>query len=246
MKDQFLKFWKDPVWSKVISAGIIALIIFAYNYTEALIKKESFKKTTKIFWEQEFKLWQFSLLTFISIISFFAYKKYKQQNKVIENSFKDVDVNTINIFREENNEYDEESRNADKYIFNDIRNNILPATNGIYWLRNQNFRGFSFDPKNMDDFDEFEEICKNPNYTFLNKELENKKQNLQNKVAKFTELIALNTWSTNRGLQTVPPEWEIEQPDRFSSTVKDIHSIAFEIIDLYDEFIKTGKQILKI
>lgn len=246
MKVFLSKVWKDPVWSKVISAGIIGIIIFIYNYIVAISKDESFKETLKTFWEQKFELWQFALLTFIIVVSFFVYQKYKPKKQKIENSFDNVDLNSLHIMNEDIDNYDEESRNADKEIFNDIRNNILPANNSIYWLRHQNFRGFSFNPKNMHDFDEFEELCKNPNYTFLNEELESLKQQLQNKIAKFTELIALNTWSTNSGLQTVPPEWEIEQPERFSTTVKEIHTTAFEIIDLYDEFIKTSKKILKI
>ena len=243
MKDKFLKIWKDPVWSKVISAGIIALLIFIYNYLESLAKNESFKQTIKTFWEKEFKLWQFAIGTFLIVLIIFAYKKYKSPKKEEKNSFEDFDITTLMA---SNYDYDEESKSADKEIFNEIRNNILPANNGIYWLRNQNFRGFSFNPKNMRDFDEFEEFCKNPNYTFLNKDLEEKKTKLLIKISKFTELIGINTWSTKGGLQTVPPEWEIEQPERFSKTVSEIHSVVFEIIDLYDEFIKMGKKILKI
>lgn len=247
MIERFWKFWKDPVWSKVISAGIIGLIIFVYKLLESIVKKESFKQNLKNFWEQKYELWQFAIGTFLIILGIFTFIKYKTKKKEQKNAFDNYDLTSIHITSEENNvDYDEDSKNADKEIFNEIRNNILPANNGIYWLRNQNFRGFSFNPKNMRDFDEFEEVCKNPNYTFINKDLEEQKEKLKIKIAKFTELIALNTWSTDVGLQTVPPEWEIEQPDRFSKTVKEIHTVAFEIIELYDDFIKMGKKILKI
>lgn len=246
MKEKFLKFWKDPVWSKVISAGLIAILIFIYNYCESLIKKESFKQTLKTFLDKEFKIWQFAIITFLFVLIIFIYKKYKPKKIEEKNSFEDFDLNSLNFVRETEEQYDEESKNADKKLFNDIRTNILPSNNGIYWIRNQNFRGFSFNPKNMRDFDEFEEFCRNPNNTFLNNDLEELKNKLNIKISKFTELIGLNTWSTDNGLQTVPPEWEIEQPERFIETVNKIHSVTFEIVDLYDEFIKTGKKILKI
>lgn len=246
MKDDFFKVWKDPVWSKVISAGVIALLIFIYNYCESIVKKESFKQTLKTFLDQKFKLWQFAIITFLIVLIFFIYKKYKPKKIEEKSSFEDYDLTYHNYVREHEDLYDEESKNADKKIFNEIRNNILSANKGIYWIRNQNFRGFSFDPKNMRDFDEFEEFCKNPNNTFLSEDLEQQKNKLNIKISKFTELIGLNTWSTDNGLQTVPPEWEIEQPERFMETVSEIHSVIFEIVDLYDEFIRMGKKILKI
>lgn len=33
IKDGFLKVWKDPVWSKVISTGIIAFIVVLWAKT---------------------------------------------------------------------------------------------------------------------------------------------------------------------------------------------------------------------
>jgi len=38
----FLKIWRDPVWSKLISAGIIALIGAIYVYVKSLIDQQAF------------------------------------------------------------------------------------------------------------------------------------------------------------------------------------------------------------
>src|SRR4051812_30682465 len=49
------KYWADPVWSKVISAGIIAILgsIFTtiYLVAKALIEKISFRQSFNSLWE---------------------------------------------------------------------------------------------------------------------------------------------------------------------------------------------------
>lgn len=41
----FQAAWKDPVWSKVISAGIIAIIVALYSGAEAYMEKKPFYET---------------------------------------------------------------------------------------------------------------------------------------------------------------------------------------------------------
>ncbi len=57
--------------------------------------------------------------------------------------------------------------------------------------------------------------------------------------------MAVNTFPTNNGRQTVPPEWEIEQPERFWEVVNEIHANKHRICTKYDELIRTGRRLLK-
>lgn len=227
MIEKLKKIWKDPVGSKLIAAALIAIATSLFIYFKSIIQNEEFKIAFINFWNHKISLW-IVILIFASI---YTIKWFWKKNSVTK----------INAF-----EYDERTIELDKALFNKIRNEILPQDTAIGFLRHYNFAGFSFDTDILDGLYKIENENVKSDFEFLNPELEQIKNELIFKISHFTSLIALETFPTPQGRQTVPPEWEIEQPERFNKVVDDIHTTKFEICDKYDELIRKGRRILKI
>ncbi|MGJ1526554.1 hypothetical protein ACR79H_12905 [Sphingobacterium spiritivorum] len=219
------KIWTDPVWSKVISAGIIALIVLIWSFVSAKVNDINFWTAWKNFWAFEIRLWWLTV-GIVLVLLFIWTKKYYSQ--------------TVSFL------YDDETLKLDRLIFEKIRNELLPQTGAIYFLRHNNFAGFSFDNKEIDELDKFEDECRKSDFEFLNPSLEKIRIELFNSIDHFTTQIAGETFPTHNGRQTVPPEWEDEQPERFWSVVDELHKTKFDICSKYDELIKSGRRILKI
>lgn len=90
----FYKIWKDPVWSKVISAGVIGLAVYLINTSDIFIP---ILNKLKLFMSKtlEVELWyivflNLSLLFFILLIIYLfvcLYKTQGGQSKNIEESY---------------------------------------------------------------------------------------------------------------------------------------------------------------
>ena len=218
------KIWTDPVWSKVISAIIIAIGTVGWALVSSKINDIDFQTSLTNFWTYKIPIWLLTILIFV-IPLFFWTKPYLKNN-----TFK----------------YDEETIKLDRQLFEKIRTELLPQTGAIYFLRHNNFAGFSFRTESIEDIDKFEHESKNSDFEFLNPDLERIKLELLSSIRTFTGLIGLQTFSTHNGLQTVPPEWELDQPERFWKVVDDLHSSSSQICDKYDKLIKLGRRVLKI
>jgi hypothetical protein len=221
---QFKKIWADPVWSKVISAIIIAIGAVIWSAISSKISNTDFQTAWITFWNSKIVLWQ---LTAGAIIVLSVYGIWKH-------------------FRATTFQYDDETIKLDQAIFQKIRTELLPQTGSIYFLRHNNFAGFSFKIESIHDLDKFELECKKSDFEFINPSLEQIKNELLEAVSDFTFQIGRHTFSTPNGRQTVPPEWELEQPDRFNTVVNDLHTTKFKICEKYDELIRLGRRVLKV
>lgn len=218
------KIWADPVWSKVISAIIIAIGAVIWTFISAKVNDIDFQTAWTNFWTFNIKLWWLTIGTVVLLILFWIRQSFKKS------SF----------------QYDDETIKLDRQLFEKIRTELLPQTGAIYFLRHNNFAGFSFDTDSIEDLYNFEHECKKSDFEFLNPDLEKIKIELLKAVDHFTGQIAVQTFPTNNGRQTVPPEWELEQSERFWEVVNDLHKTKFQICDRYDELIKFGRRVLKI
>lgn len=132
----------------------------------------------------------------------------------------------------------------DKELFSRIQN-ILPKDGSIYFLRHNNFAGFSFLLDKLDDLYNFEHECVDPNFEFLDPELEAIRGKLQKNIDAFTNEIGTSTFPTQMpGRNTVPQEWEREQPERFDNVVNKLHNLSANICDNYDKLVKTARRRL--
>jgi hypothetical protein len=213
------KIWNDPVWSKVISQGIIWLIIVIVPIIWSIIKVNrdeiDFKTAFVSILTFKIDLWIILLVTLILVLVYFGLTYFKQ------NHFS----------------YDEDTIKLDRELFRKIRYELLPQDGSISFLRHNNFAGFSFNLDSIKDIENIEYENRKSDFEFLNPTLEKIKKELLEHISRFSNQINVNTFPTHNGFQTVPPEWEVAQPERFWKVVNDIHTETSFICDKYDEFV---------
>lgn len=221
--------WKDPVGSKIISAGIIALIAILYSTVKSIVTNDSFTDILKSLFNHRISILNLILILFGILILWIVWISIKKSKK--PKSIK----------------YNESHKVLDLELFDRIKTQLLPPDGAVGFIRTNNFAGFAFRVEFLDDLYKFENEFSKPDFEFIDQEMENTLKELKNHTSKFTSFIRLNTWSTsnkNINANTVPPEWEFEQPERFWDIVNNIHSEAREICAKYDKLIKTGRRIL--
>lgn len=226
------KIWKDPVGSKLIAAALIGLTSLIYSGVEVIITDLTFVESLQSFWNFELPAWILLILILITIL--IIQRIHKKSAKKLHEANEDVE------------EIDPDVLEIDRKLFNEIRSDVLPQNGSISFIRTNNFAGHSFDLDNLDDLYTFRDLNKNSDFEFLTPELETIKEELFAKIEEFTSLIALKTFPTHIGRQTVPPEWELEQPERFIETVNAIHKSATDICNHYDNLVRSGRKQLKV
>lgn len=217
------KLWNDPVGASVIGSFIFMILV---SIGAAVFKYFGGGTYTETLWKianYDIKLWIFTLI----VVGYFILKGL---------------VTKYGSFR-----YDSHSYENDKKIYDTIIKNL--SNDGIiYFLRTNNFAGFSFRLSSLEELDDFyHSYNDDPSFEFLNPKLEEMRKKLMGDIDEFEGLIAVNTFSGIRDdLQTVPPEWETKCPERFWEVVNKIHSAAKNICSDYDTIVKTGKRVIKL
>lgn len=78
-KGKFEKLWTDPVWSKVISAAIIALVTILYSIGKTAFENKSlFDSIVKVL-NLEIKVYLYLLFSFISIFIYFLINFFRNK-----------------------------------------------------------------------------------------------------------------------------------------------------------------------
>jgi len=227
IKKHLNTIWKDPVWSKVISVGIVGLISFAYIKVESIRANKPIKEIFEELLKKELPLKYILIIALIGLVAYFLFSKFNKKEKI---------------------KYNEEHKALDKALMQKIRNEIL-LTNNINFVREYNFRGNAFRHESLDAFFKYEHYCDNPDFEFIDVELNKILSNLTIQVKRFMTVITTNTWrvdNPNIDAYTVPPEWEDEQPERFNQVVREIHESASGIWKNYNSLVKLAKRKLGI
>lgn len=142
--------------------------------------------------------------------------------------------------------YTQEHLKMDQDLFNRIIS-TLPWKGSISFIRDNNFAGFSFENCKLRDLEIFDSQNENPSWEFIDPRLEVIRATLAQSVSHFLNSIATNTFSTNhQDRNSVPEEWEYEQPDRFIDVVKDLHDTAQAIVNGYTSLVGEGRRRLAI
>jgi hypothetical protein len=226
IKKWFFIFWKDPVWSKVISTGIIALVssigyIAWESYCNKLTLKEALSKLLS------YKIDLVHVIIFLScLLLIYILTKVFSTKKV---------------------EYDDSHKDLDKALLNKVKS-MLPANGVIAFVREFNFRG-AFRNDSVDALFRFEIDSKTPDFEFIDPELNGHLDNLKNHIEELCGLIGENTFPTrnpNVDANRVPPEWENEQPERYRKAIKSIHNAASCVCTEYDSIIRKGRRKLGV
>lgn len=114
-----------------------------------------------------------------------------------------------------------------------------------YFLCEQNF-AFSFYRSKLEALDKFEYLCGNPDFEFLDSDLESIKCSLFKSVTEFSNLIAQETFIKSSELSSVPEEWEIYQPERFCKAVENLGAYATNVWNDYCNLVKLARRKLLV
>jgi len=136
----------------------------------------------------------------------------------------------------------DEARAHDRLLFDQITT-LLRSDGVIGFLDHNNMAGFSFLEAKFDPLKEFYYIWNQPEREFLSPELESLRKALWQKVAAYMDLLTKETFPSrqNPDRHEVPPEWELENPERFDRAVKMFHKLAGEIVALHRDLVRMGK-----
>lgn len=138
----------------------------------------------------------------------------------------------------------DEARAHDRALFEKLTA-LLRSDGVIGFLDQNNMAGFSFSESKFEPLKEFFYDWNKPEREFLSPELEALRKALWEKIDAYTSLLATETFAThNPDRHTVPPEWELEQPERFWRVVNAFHDLAGEIVALHRDLVRTGKRQL--
>ena len=133
-------------------------------------------------------------------------------------------------------------KEADSRLFEEFRK-VLPSNGSIHFIDEQNMAGFSWPRKKLHDLDVFYYEWNDAEHEFLDNELESLRHRLHELIGDYLGQIATNTFpAKNSDYQTVPPEWEIENPKRFFEVVNKLHETAGQIVETHQELIRKGRK----
>lgn len=222
----FRKVWNDPVWSKVISGIILLILPSVYAFIKSCIDDVSFYDTLTDLMCTDVRLWIILLILIALCIGSWTFAQYRRSKVFV---------------------YDNHSYENDKNLYENHLKDLSPD-GSIYFLRTNNFAGFSFHLSDLDELKKFSsKYTDDPRIEFFHPDLERLRQKLMTDIDQFEDLICVNTFPGSRDdLQTVPPEWEEENPNRFWEVVNAIHTAARQVCADYDEFVKLGKRVIRM
>ncbi len=139
----------------------------------------------------------------------------------------------------------EEYIELDRVVYLKVKE-VLNRDNFLDFIKDFNFAGWSFPLSRLNSLDEFVYMCESPELEFIDADLESIFADLKYNLFAFRHSIAINTFPAGNHENSVPEEWEWEQPERFDKAVDEIHTFASKSVEAYTNLIKNGRRKLKI
>ncbi len=219
IREKFFTIWKDPVWSKVISAAIIIFFSLGYNFYIAKFKGISFATAFLNFWSYKVDLWFVATLAAIIAATFFLFN----------NRFK----------------YDEETLKLDRTLFNHIREDHS-IIDFFLEVKSNGFSTRPVDSNRIHTIIEVIEESKKPDYQFFNPRLNKLKNDLIRELENLDSVLSGNIYGAGIGWLSIPSEWEYNQPDRMEKAIADVRKQEDIFTETFQNFITKGRKVLKV
>lgn len=229
MKKLVLKYWQDPVWSKIISVVILSLGAIIYNYIASLINQTGFLFQLKEFLSIKIDLWIIIFSFLVMCIVYYLILKIRPQKEL---SFR----------------YDAETLDIDRNLFDKIRNEYIDK-NALQSLAYNSFSSRPFGCKELEFMEKIIHDSIDPNFEFINPNLEKLKLEFVISTENLKDYVDKNTFSTNAPPSSddiwlrVPREWNVDKVWKVQGKIKELENIAYHN---WKEFIRQGRIILKI
>ena len=225
MRSRVEKIWKDPVWSKVISAFLIAVITLLYNFIVSYYNNSDFISEFLRLWQTKFSLWVLAITGLLFYILSYYLHRPTSKNKFV---------------------YDEETIALDRKLFNYIRNEII-TNETLEDLNSHTFSNHSFEREKFNFIHNILAVSKQPDFEFLNPELEKAKIELVNAIKMFQSSTLGTIFSTpshnDIGFLGIPREWDEK---KFYAAMDKIEPEETNVFRKAESLIKLGRRTLKI
>ena len=120
---------------------------------------------------------------------------------------------------------------------------LMAATGTIDFLRDNNFAGYSFDTNRLNGIGTYI-TQRGPERQFIDAELEALREAFHGAATKFLSVVGTGTWPMGEGHNSVPQEWELEEPERFQRVVTELHDGAALVCKSYDALVVAARRKL--
>lgn len=133
----------------------------------------------------------------------------------------------------------------DRKLFLKIRS-ILPITGGsISFIRNHIYTN-KFLSKDHDDLNNYIYQCENPDFEFIDLDLEIRRCQLKDCIEEFINIFLLVVFSTENQMLAVYPDIKYSKPDVYYKAVNDLHQAANKVCSAYHDLIRLGRRKLGV
>jgi hypothetical protein len=134
--------------------------------------------------------------------------------------------------------------NPDIKLYNKLIG-LIPSSTLIEYLKVWDFGG-PFDSEYLDPLRDFNHYWNNAEHEFMNSKLEAKKKELLTVTDEFLACIGHNTWPLHKGYQSIPAEWQEDQPARWEKAQTELNRLSNKIVTVHQEFVRMAKKILHV
>lgn len=153
------------------------------------------------------------------------------------NWFKKIKKNTGSIVTDLN--YLELDKKTFERITELLRSNDL-----MLFIKHNGFVSGQFSDKIIQDIYVFLRECELPEFEFVDSDLEGLKSELNLLFEELDELILKHTFGSGIDRQSIPIEWEEEQPERMEKAIIDFKELTPKLSDKYESIIKLCRRKL--
>lgn len=137
-------------------------------------------------------------------------------------------------------------KTVDVELFKEFKK-VIPSKGSISFIDEQNMAGFSWPRDQLRQLDDFYYEWNDAEHEFLDSELEELRAKLHGLIGDYLVQIATNTFpATDPKRQTVPPEWEFNNPKMFFDVVNNLHETAGAIVKTHQDLMRKGREKLGV
>lgn len=136
---------------------------------------------------------------------------------------------------------------TDKALFAKFMD-TLPSSGSIEFLKTFDMGFGSFDTDQLSQLKDFYYSWNNPEYEFLNTDLESKRRELGNVVDEYFVSYGKNTFLRNDCLDQkrayVPTEWKETHPENYRQAVDELNSLADKVVKAHEDLVRNARMRL--
>ncbi len=138
----------------------------------------------------------------------------------------------------------------DRNLFLKIRE-ILPTTGGSISFTRNHIYTERFRIEVHDDLRKYKLQCENPDFEFIDSDLEMRRCELTDSVESFLETLArvvftTDDWKIDFKMMAIYPDIKYSKPKIYYKAVDDVHQAANKVCTAYDDLVRLGRRKLAV